>query len=283
MTATSNDNDGSEGRRGEQDPLNSSKTERPNDPTNPMGVEPDSCDDLPSSDLVSGQERTDDGGEIRESGRQSTASEDLAGDGGSRQDLAASEAETGMTCQQTDIQGVGCSREDIDQVKCSGTGEDSELEQSDHGDSIARAKAGSINLSDLPRTKDGGILIYPDIHLTNKQAAHSKDKPHPQDIGDADDRNTAKGRERDLRTLLYNIQKSHTKQEEGVAERRTSAMSVEELVQFLKEQNARDVCVIELPPELDYVQYFIVCSGMGSRHIGRMADNLQAEVRGYVH
>ena len=146
---------------------------------------------------------------------------------------------------------------------------------------ISRAKAGSINLSDLPRTKDGGILVYPDIHLHGRQVTHSRDKPHPQDIEDLTDEHTATPRkEHDLHSLLYNIQKSHMKQELAEEERRTTAMSVEELVDFLKEGNARDICVIELPPELNYVRYFVICSGMGSRHIGRMADDLQAEVGG---
>lgn len=150
---------------------------------------------------------------------------------------------------------------------------------SDHDSgSISQAKAGSINLSDLPRTKDGGILVYPDIHLHGKQAAHSRDKPHPQDIGDLAESSTTRRREHDLHSLLYNIQKSRTKQEQTEKEKRTTAMSVEELVDFLKEENAKDICVIELPPELNYVRYFVICSGMGSRHIGRMADNLQAEV-----
>lgn len=258
LSATSSEgdgNDGSEGRGGKRDPL----TERPNNPTS---VKPDlDSSALPSSDQVS------------EGYRNSLLSEeegqDVCDSGSSD---GSSDPQTGVISHETDIE----DKAPIDGNKCD---EDSELKQPGSDDSIARAKAGFINLSDLPRTKDGGILIYPDIHLRNKQPAHSRDKPHPQDIGDADDQNSAARKEHDLHTLLHNIQKSHAKQEERVAEKRTSAMSIEELVHFLREQNARDVCVIELPPELGYVQYFVVCSGMGSRHIGRMADNLQAEVR----
>lgn len=86
--------------------------------------------------------------------------------------------------------------------------------------------------------------------------------------------------EQDLQALLRNIQHQQEEQSRRTQrEKRSSLMNVEELVEFLREENARDVCVIEVPPEMDYVDYFIVCSGMGSRHIGRMADHLASEVR----
>ena len=53
--------------------------------------------------------------------------------------------------------------------------------------------------------------------------------------------------------------------------------NIDELVQFLREENARDVCVIRVPPEREYVEHFVVCSGLGTRHIHTMADNLAAE------
>lgn len=152
----------------------------------------------------------------------------------------------------------------------------------------------TINLSDFPRSKDGGIVIYPDIHFHNKG-----NKPDPSSLG-GEGSDTRRGgsdpsafrggakdsifeqKEYDLRNLLYNIQKSKAdKDRAAVAEKRTDMMTVEQLVQFLREHNARDVCVIQLPPELDYVEYFVVCTALGIRHIGRMADSLQAEV-GYI-
>ena len=66
-------------------------------------------------------------------------------------------------------------------------------------------------------------------------------------------------------------------------ERRSSPMEIEELVDYLHEENASDVCVISVPPSLDYVNYFVVCSGFGTRHLRRMADGLIAEVRIYCH
>ena len=55
-------------------------------------------------------------------------------------------------------------------------------------------------------------------------------------------------------------------------------MDIEELVEFLREENASDICVINVPLTLDYVNYFVVCSGFGARHLRRMADGLVAEV-----
>lgn len=54
--------------------------------------------------------------------------------------------------------------------------------------------------------------------------------------------------------------------------------SIEELVDFLRDENATDICVIRIPPEREYVEYFVVCSGFGTRHIHTIADNLAAEV-----
>ena len=63
---------------------------------------------------------------------------------------------------------------------------------------------------------------------------------------------------------------------------RTRLVNIEELVEFLREENASDVCVIRVPPHLDYVDYFVVCSGFGSRHLRRMAGALVTEVRMYI-
>ena len=59
---------------------------------------------------------------------------------------------------------------------------------------------------------------------------------------------------------------------------RSSPMEIGELVDFLRGENAQDVCVIRVAPEREYVSYFITCSGMGTRHIRAMAENLVAEV-----
>ncbi|XP_053322584.1 mitochondrial assembly of ribosomal large subunit protein 1 [Spea bombifrons] len=44
------------------------------------------------------------------------------------------------------------------------------------------------------------------------------------------------------------------------------------LVSLLREENAKDMCVIKLPPEMKYVDYFVVVSGTSTRHIQAMAQ-----------
>ena len=59
---------------------------------------------------------------------------------------------------------------------------------------------------------------------------------------------------------------------------RETLMNIHELVGYLRQEAARDICVIKVPPERDYVDYFVVCGGLGTRHIRTMADNLVTEV-----
>ena len=61
---------------------------------------------------------------------------------------------------------------------------------------------------------------------------------------------------------------------------RKTVMNIDELIDFLREERAHDICVIKVPPEREYVDYFVVCGGLGTRHIRTMADNLVTEVSG---
>uniref|UniRef100_A0A8C5M701 Mitochondrial assembly of ribosomal large subunit protein 1 n=1 Tax=Leptobrachium leishanense TaxID=445787 RepID=A0A8C5M701_9ANUR len=44
------------------------------------------------------------------------------------------------------------------------------------------------------------------------------------------------------------------------------------LVSLLRQENGRDVCVIQVPPEVKYVEYFVIVSGFSTRHIQAMAQ-----------
>ena len=137
-------------------------------------------------------------------------------------------------------------------------------------------KQGTLDLSSLTWSSDG-IVIHPKVHFGRDSKVEKPDMTTWKNVPVA-----TKGRmkEYDIQGLLHNIQKSRAKKKEVVVkDRKGAVMNIEELVEFLREQNARDVVVIELPPGVDYVRYFVVCSGMGSRHIGRMADSIVAEVR----
>uniref|UniRef100_A0A8D2MUL5 Mitochondrial assembly of ribosomal large subunit protein 1 n=1 Tax=Zonotrichia albicollis TaxID=44394 RepID=A0A8D2MUL5_ZONAL len=43
-------------------------------------------------------------------------------------------------------------------------------------------------------------------------------------------------------------------------------------VALLRQENAKDICVIQLSPELKYCDYFIIVSGFSTRHLHAMAN-----------
>jgi len=128
--------------------------------------------------------------------------------------------------------------------------------------------------------EDDGIVIYTDKEFLTKRRQKIMERRKPKledDDGTTPEANTDQF---NLRSLLQNIQRQQDQlRDKDQKPPRTSMMSLEELVEFLRQDNARDICAIAVPPEKDYVAYFVVCSGTGSRHIGRMADHLANEVR----
>jgi len=51
----------------------------------------------------------------------------------------------------------------------------------------------------------------------------------------------------------------------------TGVFDVEEVVDLLRDENAQDICVIRVPPELKYVDYLVIVTGRSTRHIQAMA------------
>nr|XP_032817054.1 mitochondrial assembly of ribosomal large subunit protein 1 [Petromyzon marinus] len=49
-------------------------------------------------------------------------------------------------------------------------------------------------------------------------------------------------------------------------------MPLDVLVAALHQENGRDLCVINVPPELNYVDYFVVVTGSSTRHLRAMAE-----------
>ena len=117
------------------------------------------------------------------------------------------------------------------------------------------------------------------VHGHTPKAADNANRTLTADGTEQDD-----GRDYDLEKLLANISvlksAERIQEEAGGAERprRTSAMTIAELVEFLRGENAQDICVINVPPERQYVQYFVTCSGKGPRHISKIAHSLVDEV-----
>ncbi|XP_028674116.2 mitochondrial assembly of ribosomal large subunit protein 1 [Erpetoichthys calabaricus] len=68
--------------------------------------------------------------------------------------------------------------------------------------------------------------------------------------------------------------------------------NIDVLVSLLRQENAADICVIKVPEELKYSDYFVVVSGTSTRHIQAMAqyalkvykylqeDNIHANIEG---
>ncbi|XP_061441590.1 mitochondrial assembly of ribosomal large subunit protein 1 [Rhineura floridana] len=52
----------------------------------------------------------------------------------------------------------------------------------------------------------------------------------------------------------------------------SSVFSIDNMVSLLRQESAKDICVIELPPEMKYSNYFIIVSGSSSRHLHAMAQ-----------
>ncbi|XP_028926478.1 mitochondrial assembly of ribosomal large subunit protein 1 [Ornithorhynchus anatinus] len=49
---------------------------------------------------------------------------------------------------------------------------------------------------------------------------------------------------------------------------------IDMVVSLLRQENAKDICVIQVPPEMKYTDYFLVVSGSSTRHLHAMANYL---------
>ncbi|XP_038597606.1 mitochondrial assembly of ribosomal large subunit protein 1 [Tachyglossus aculeatus] len=47
---------------------------------------------------------------------------------------------------------------------------------------------------------------------------------------------------------------------------------IDTVVSLLRQENAKDICVIQVPPEMKYTDYFLVVSGSSTRHLHAMAN-----------
>ncbi len=138
------------------------------------------------------------------------------------------------------------------------------------------------NDSQATWVEDDGIVIYTDKEFLTKRHQKNLHLTGHQAIEEDSDAVSSPD-QFNLRSLLQNIQRQRDEREKkDQRPPRTSVVSVEELVELLKKDSAMDVCVIAVPPEMDYVEYFVICSGTGSRHIGRMADHLAEEVSEFI-
>ena len=53
----------------------------------------------------------------------------------------------------------------------------------------------------------------------------------------------------------------------GTANHTSSKLDTNTLVSPLRQENAKDICVIKIPPEMKYTDYFVTESGISTRYI----------------
>lgn len=58
--------------------------------------------------------------------------------------------------------------------------------------------------------------------------------------------------------------------------------NIDLVVALLRQENAKDICVIQLSPELKYCDYFIIVSGFSTRHLHAMANYMLKMVRQFL-
>ncbi|XP_019507566.1 PREDICTED: mitochondrial assembly of ribosomal large subunit protein 1 [Hipposideros armiger] len=59
--------------------------------------------------------------------------------------------------------------------------------------------------------------------------------------------------------------------ESGTAGHTGPKFDIDMLVSILRQENARDICVVKVPPEMKYTDYFVIGSGTSARHLHAMA------------
>ncbi|XP_037692827.1 mitochondrial assembly of ribosomal large subunit protein 1 [Choloepus didactylus] len=59
--------------------------------------------------------------------------------------------------------------------------------------------------------------------------------------------------------------------ESGAADLTSPKFDIDVLVSLLRQENAKDICVIKVPPEMKYTDYFVIGSATSTRHLHAMA------------
>ncbi|XP_047454926.1 mitochondrial assembly of ribosomal large subunit protein 1 [Mugil cephalus] len=78
---------------------------------------------------------------------------------------------------------------------------------------------------------------------------------------------------KDFESSVVSEEESHEIDDSSssLSQRRSETFSLDVLVSLLRQENAVDLCVIKVPEEIKYAEYFIVVSGVSPRHVRAMA------------
>ncbi|XP_076977910.1 mitochondrial assembly of ribosomal large subunit protein 1 isoform X3 [Tamandua tetradactyla] len=68
--------------------------------------------------------------------------------------------------------------------------------------------------------------------------------------------------------------------ESGAADHPSPKFDIDVLVSLLRQENAKDICVIKVPPEMKYTDYFVLGSAVSTRHLHAVAHYI---VKMYKH
>lgn len=60
---------------------------------------------------------------------------------------------------------------------------------------------------------------------------------------------------------------------------RSESCSIAEVSRVLREENAKDLCVVRMPVEINYADYLVSASGTSTRHLRAVAEGLSRNVR----
>ncbi|XP_044063372.1 mitochondrial assembly of ribosomal large subunit protein 1 [Siniperca chuatsi] len=75
------------------------------------------------------------------------------------------------------------------------------------------------------------------------------------------------------RSTVVSQEESHEKDSDSShpSQKSSEKFTVDVLVSLLRQENAVDICVIKVPEQIKYAEYFIVVSGVSPRHLRAMA------------
>ena len=57
-----------------------------------------------------------------------------------------------------------------------------------------------------------------------------------------------------------------------VLDGKDGVFDLEDIVQILRDERMRDICVIEIPPELQYAKHLILATAFNSRHLKNTSE-----------
>ncbi|KAM8869904.1 mitochondrial assembly of ribosomal large subunit protein 1 [Spinachia spinachia] len=116
-------------------------------------------------------------------------------------------------------------------------------------------KARCVNLRSAQRLKERFLPCQHGDHVTSPRRHRAAQRPYSQLRG-GDGRSNGS---------------TDVSREEAMDQRTPETFTLDVLVSLLRQENAVDICVVKVPDQIKYTEYFLVVSGVSTRHIRAMA------------